>query len=89
MIYAYENDRRFKGVIKSSNLEALKDFQDKMEKKIEKMAKAFKISPTLQDKFEIAIINISSLMTIHGKEIFETKILKYKSDNRELINLNN
>lgn len=81
MIDAYENDMRFEKVKKLSNLEALKDFQDKMKKKIKNMAQILEVSPALKDKFEIAIINIRPVMTNDGKEIFETKMFKYESKN--------
>jgi len=81
MIEAYENDDKFMEIRKLSNLKSLKDFQEKMNQKIKNMAKIFEISPSLEEKFEIAIINIRPVISEDGKETFETKMIKYDSKN--------
>ncbi len=81
MIDVYENDERFIKIRELPNQKSLKDFQANMEKKIENMAKILEICPSLDGKFEIAIINIKPVITKDGKETFETKMFKYDSKN--------
>jgi len=58
-------------------LKSLRDFQNKIEEKIERIAKIFEICPSLEEKFEIVMINVIPVMTKNGEETFETNMVKY------------
>ncbi len=76
MIDIYENDKNFQNIKKLSNLEVLKEFEEGMEEKIKSMASVFKFCPALEERFEIAILNIKPVMN-EGEETFETELVKH------------
>ena len=80
MIDIYENDKNFQNIKKLSNLKRLKEFEEGMEEKIKSMASVIKFCPALEERFEIAILNIKPVM-INKEESFETTLVKYVNRN--------
>jgi len=80
LIDIYENDKNFQNIKKLSNLKVLKEFEEGLEEKIKSMASVIKFCPALEERFEIAILNIEPVM-IEGEETFETKLVKHVNRN--------
>jgi len=80
LIDIYENDKYFEDIKKLSNLKLLKKFENGMEEIIKSMASIIKFCPGLEERFEIAILNIKPVL-IKGEESFETELVKHVNRN--------